>query len=245
MGNKKSQSITPKPALYLDPRTKIILLITISFFVLGGTGGKDMALWSLILSAIPLCLLIITKHWKAAFTYVAIYGICYVLSLIFLPITTGAINYTLLFICGISLHFMPGLMMGYFVIATTTVSEFVAAMERIHITEKIVIPLSVVFRLFPTVIEELFAISDAMRMRDIRFGGGKAGAILEYRLVPMMNCSLKIGEELSAAALTRGLGAPIKRTNICEIGFHWQDAVLIVLCCGSFLHYVLSLFHVI
>ena len=43
--------------------------------------------------------------------------------------------------------------------------------------------------------------------------------MLEYRVVPLMMSIAKIGEELSAAALTRGLGAPQKRTNICKIGF--------------------------
>ena len=73
-----------------------------------------------------------------------------------------------------------------------------------------------------------------MRMRGVRFGGGKAGSILEYRMVPMMICSVKIGEELSAAALTRGLGGPVKRTNICKIWFRAQDIVLLLICLGAF-----------
>ena len=54
--------------------------------------------------------------------------------------------------------------------------------------------------------------------------------MIEYRLVPLMVSVVKIGDELSAAALTRGLGAPVKRTNICKIGFHVQDIVIILLC---------------
>ncbi len=53
--------------------------------------------------------------------------------------------------------------------------------------------------------------------------------MIEYRLVPLMVSMVKIGDELSAAALTRGLGAPVKRTNICKIGFHVQDIVIILL----------------
>ena len=94
--------------------------------------------------------------------------------------------------------------------------------------------LSVMFRFFPTVAEEWSAIGDAMRMRGVRFGGGKAGTILEYRIVPMMICSVKIGEELSQAALTRGLGGPVKRTNICKLGFHVQDVIFLLICLGAF-----------
>ena len=67
-------------------------------------------------------------------------------------------------------------------------------------------------------------------MRGIRFGGRNPFLMIEYRLVPLMVSVVKIGDELSAAALTRGLGAPVKRTNVCEIGFHIQDMLAIVLC---------------
>ncbi|MFR1114508.1 MAG: energy-coupling factor transporter transmembrane component T [Blautia sp.] len=76
--------------------------------------------------------------------------------------------------------------------------------------------------------------SSAMRIRGIRLGGGKVSAILEYRIVPMMICSVKIGEELSAAALTRGLGGPIKRTNICRLSLQIQDIVFLLICLGTF-----------
>ena len=58
--------------------------------------------------------------------------------------------------------------------------------------------------------------------------------MLEYRLVLLMISVVKIGDELSAAALTRGLGAPGKRADLCEIGFHWQDVLLIALCLTAF-----------
>ena len=53
--------------------------------------------------------------------------------------------------------------------------------------------------------------------------------MIEYRLIPLMVSVVKIGDELSAAALTRGLGAPVRRTNVCELGFHVQDIIAIVL----------------
>ena len=77
-------------------------------------------------------------------------------------------------------------------------------MLRLHLSEKIIIPLSVMFRFFPTVMDEAASINAAMRMRGIYMGGKNVGKMLEYRLVPLMTCCVKIGEELSAAALTRG-----------------------------------------
>ena len=66
-------------------------------------------------------------------------------------------------------------------------------------------------------------------MREIRFGGKNAGKLVEYRLIPLLVCSVNIGNELSQAALTRGLTGDRKRTNICEIGFHMQDVTLLLL----------------
>lgn len=78
-----------------------------------------------------------------------------------------------------------------YLIETTTVSEFTAAMSKMHVTDKITIPLSVMFRFFPTVADEFSSINAAMRMRDIRLGGKNVTKMIEYRLVPLMVCSAK------------------------------------------------------
>ena len=145
-----------------------------------------------------------------------------------LPLLTGTWNFILGAAVGIYTHMLPGFIMGYYLVSTTTVSEFVAAMERMHVPEKIVIPMSVVFRFFPTVTEEYAAIRDAMKMRGITTFRSPM-KMLEYRVVPLMISIAKIGEELSAAALTRGLGAPQKRTNICKIGFGPLDIFFFLL----------------
>lgn len=172
--------------------------------------------------------------WKGSCIYFALYGGSYLLQILSLPYLSGLPSFFVVAVCGFLMRFVPGIMMGYITVKTTTVSEFVAAMKKLHLPEQIIIPMSVIFRFFPTVVEEYNAIGDAMKMRGIRFGGGKAGAMLEYRLVPVIMCSVKIGEELSAAALTRGLGGSVKRTNICEIGFHVQDILFLLLCVVAF-----------
>lgn len=217
--------------LPLDPRTKLAVLITITIFILGGSYQSAV---QYLLAAVPLALLLAAKMWKNTVLYVLVFGGSICLELFALPYMSGLPGYLTVAVTGIFLHFSPCIVMGYFVVMTTTVSEFVAAMERLHIPKQITIPASVMFRFFPTVMEEWSAISDAMRMRGISWGGGKAGAMLEYRIVPMMMCSVKIGGELSCASLTRGLGGPVKRTNICKIGFHIQDIVLILICLATF-----------
>lgn len=231
-----------KMGLQLDPRTKIAVLTTIALFILGGSHASVMKYYIIILAAIPLLLLLSARKIKTAVLYFVLYGGSLLLDQFALPRSLGTLNFVILAVSSLIIRFVPGIIMGYFVITTMTVSEFVAAMERMHLPRQITIPMSVMFRFFPTVMEEWSSIGDAMRMRGIRIGGGRSGAILEYRLVPMMMCSVKIGEELSAAALTRGLGGPVKRTNICKIGLHMMDIILLLICLGAFAAQIYVLF---
>ena len=222
----------------LDPRTKILLLLTISVFILGGVCGSRMWLCNIVLCLVPLWLLILHKEWVTAISYIVLYGIGLITQQIMSVGAVGMFQFVLL-ICNVILtRLLPGIMTGRYVLSTTKVSEFIAAMEKMHMTDKITIPLSVLFRFFPTILEEGNYINDAMKMRGISVGGKKAFSMLEYRLIPMIICSVKIGEELSAAALTRGLGAPIKRTNVCKIGFQIGDYILFVLCLGIFVFWL-------
>ena len=228
------QTTGQQRGLILDPRTKLLLLVTISTFVLGGLGGDKLSYIIPALSFMTLLLLLTAGRLRAAVICLVVYSAANLASLLLLPRLSGFIYFLVLGSVGIFSRVMPGVVMGVYVVSTTTVSEFTAAMHRMHISEKIVIPISVMFRFIPTVVEEFNSINAAMRMRGIRFGGGRAGKMLEYRLVPLLTCSAKIGEELSAAALTRGLGGEVRRTNICRIGFKIQDIIFIALCITAF-----------
>lgn len=216
--------------LQLDPRTKLLLLITVTTLMFStGTEGM-MGIIKLILSILPFLLLLAERQVGTAVKYLGLYLICYGLELIALHYLHGMATFSVMALTAIMTKFAPGIMVAAYLVSSTSVSEFIAAMERMHVTEKIVIPLSVIFRFLPTMKEEYQSIRDAMRMRNIRLGHRSPLLLLEYRLVPFMISLINIGDELSAAALTRGLGAPVRRTNLCRIGFHWQDALFAVAC---------------
>lgn len=234
-----------KRALNIDPRTKLLLLLTMAVFVFSSAGAGSMFIFRILLTAVSLLLILSSGSKKKFVTVTAVIVAAYFMQFVIVPLIPGAAAQILMLFLNLLTHFAPSFIMAYFVISSTTVSEFNAAMERIHMPNAIIIPMSVMFRFFPTIKEEFAAIDDAMRMRGIRFGGGKVGAMLEYRLVPMMSCCVRIGEELSASALTRGLGAPGRRTNICDIGFHVQDILLILLCVLAFVMWILLRIHVL
>ncbi len=225
----------------IDPRTKILLLILISVFVLGGTDGEAMKFFCIILSVLPFVLLFLSGKIKICLSGLGIICAGWAVQMFLLPISDGSIAFIIAAVSGIIIRFVPSIMMGRYLVSTTTVSEFIAAMERIHMTEKITIPLSVMFRFFPTVQEEFNAINSAMKMRGISFRGKKKGKFIEYRIVPLMTCCVRIGDELSAAALTRGLDSSVKRTNICNIGFNILDYILLIFSMVTIVFWFISL----
>ena len=64
-------------------------------------------------------------------------------------------------------------------------------------------------------------------------------AMLEYRLVPLIASVVQIGDELSAAAVARGLGVDTERSNYCEIKIKGLDILLMVLLTAALILYYL------
>ena len=223
-----------KNRMHLDPRTKLVLLVTVTTLMFSTSNQGIMNVVKPVLGLLPFVFLFVERQYKTGIQYFLLYAVCFLTERLALTCVGGLFSFVLLAVCAVMTRFAPGIMMAAFLIESTSVSEFIAAMERMHITDKITIPMSVIFRFLPTIREEYRAIADAMRMRGIRAGGKRSFLMLEYRLIPLMVSVVKIGDELSAAALTRALGAPVRRTNICDIGFRIQDVVLIALCALCF-----------
>lgn len=240
MKNQIFQADVQNRGIVFDPRTKLLMLITMAIFVLGGATSGTFSFLAPCLCVVPFVLLLSGKKFGSAMIYAVVYSAAYAVNILLADKLSGILYFLLLGTSGIITRFMPSIMMGMYVVSTTTVSEFTAAMQRMHVTEKLIIPLSVMFRLFPTIADEFASINAAMRMRGVSFGGRNWTKMLEYRLIPLLSCSVQIGSELSAAALIRGLGGEVKRTNVCDIGFHIQDAAAIFLCAVPYVCFVIE-----
>ena len=86
---------------------------------------------------------------------------------------------------------------------------------------------------------DLADIKDSLRIREVQFGTKKfwqnPAALIEYRFIPLMISVVKIGDDLSAAALTRGLDNPVRRTNITKGGFTGWDLLAELIAGGALL----------
>lgn len=224
----------------LDPRTKLILVLIESVLVLATAGGQRMFWFRLVFAAMPFVLLAVSGRIKPCLIGGVLLGLVEYLDYAVFPSATGILARVLVIVVTIVNRFIPAILMGTYVMHTTKVSEFKAAMDRMHMPDELTIPMCVMFRFFPTLVEEYASISNAMKMRGIRLGGRKPGKILEYRIVPMLTCSARIGEEISASVLTRGLGKSRKRTNICKIGFGVWDIIIFLIVAVTFIYWLMG-----
>ena len=225
--------------LYLDPRTKIVLCLAVSFIMLDSTISPVVNALQIALAMLPLVFLLMLHKCKMAVYYLCAYVFASLVPQLLVPLLPAIINLLFTGMIALMTQILPGMMMAYFLIVSTSVSEFVTAMDRMHVPKSISVPMSVLFRFFPTIVEEYGHVRDAMRMREVG-NLRQPMAMLEYRMVPFMTSIVSIGNDLAASALTRGLSAPVRRTNVCPIGFAWRDGLAFVLtggCIAIFLIY--------
>ena len=221
----------------LDPRTKIFFAVVANTMIISAP-----YIYGVPVMAAVVLLLLYERKWK----FVSLYFPIYVLSALCFEslkqMDSGMVGTfiaaTILLMC----RMMPVGVVLYYIRATTKSNEFMAGMSRLHVPNKIMIPIAVMIRFFPTVFDESRSIGHAMKMRGIRLFSLRTlknpFMILEYRLIPLLLSLTKIGDELSIAATTRGLAPDSKRTCIVPIGFHVQDFVMPLYCIAAVAFFV-------
>ena len=211
----------------LDPRTKLFMVFIVSLIVMMSATTPVLWVIRIIITLIPIVLLILEKKYSSALRFFLAYGIALVLLLFFISENSeGIIASLLIGYCGIVVQFMPALITAWYVIRTTKIGEFMSCMQKMHVPDGIAVSLAVVMRFFPTIKEEYSSINDAMRMRGVMLGGGNVLRMFEFRMIPLLFSCVNIGEELSAAAITRGLGGEVKRSSVIELKLGIADFFL-------------------
>ena len=214
----------------LDPRTKLYMILIVSSVVM--MSATTFFLWAvrIVITLIPILLLIFEKRYASALRFLVLYAAALCLTFFFLSEeSTGILKSLLTGYCGIVAQFIPALITAWYVVRTTKIDEFMSAMQKMHVPDGITISLAVVMRFFPTIAEEYRSIRDAMKMRGIAFEKGNVIRMVEFRMIPLLFSCVNIGDELSAAAITRGLGGKVKRTSVVTLKLHVAD-YLMILC---------------
>ncbi len=211
-----------------DPRTKLALLLITNTIIISDNTNIIVYYLKYLFVIAALLLLLNMGKLKMSIIYIISYGLAVTADrLLGLGIISGMslLGVVLRIVAYLVERMLPSMMLAWFVLHSTKVSEFVLAMEKLHLPRAITIPFAIVFRFFPTLKEEYSSIQDAMKMREISLKNGLFSTI-EYRMVPLLVSVTKIGDELSAAAMTRGLTTDRTRSSYQEIGFYLQDYFL-------------------
>ena len=211
--------------LWIDPRTKILLLL---LCVLSATMAPSL-LYEMLIVALVACFGIVCGKVRYSIIGVIVYGGFYLLTQAVMLIAFLGLVHKV-YPCGI----LSGI-----IISTTKVGEFLSAMNRSHISQKIVIPIAVMLRYVPTIREDWHFIKDAMRMRDVSPNLKNfilhPAMTIECIYVPLMMAASKTADELTVASVTRGIENPTQRTSYVRIGFGIADLIVVLAFLAMFL----------
>ena len=233
--------------LLFDPRTKILLLIELDILLFM---GRSLTYESCVFLFCSLILLVGGQS-RTALKAIVLFAVFVGVEFIIAPyLAIPAISFVH-FIVVVVRKVIPVFILAKWVVTTTEVSAFVAAMWKIKMPKDAIVTTSVIFRCFPTLSEEWSAIQTAMKMRGIEFNLKhlltKPGETLVHMIVPLFISALNISDELAAAALCRGLDNPETHTCLTDIHFRWCDILfltvtssgLIIMCVLMILRYSL------
>ena len=214
----------------LDFRTKVYITILIGTMAVSGGLSENRPVLSLFLYLIPLGFVFTLRKWKVFFIFTGMILFGIVLSRI--EVEKGGIIRELSFlVTGILLRMVPGVLMAYYSFLSTSMSDLVESLRKMHLPDVLIIPISVMFRFASSIKEDYASIRVAMRMHDLRLRKmlGNPVGYMEYKLVPLLMVSVKTADEVAVSAMTRGLIVGGQRSSISNTRLGIWDFIWIVM----------------
>ncbi len=221
----------------LDPRTKLGLLLAVVIYSIFLSSKYTECI---LVAVIMVTGILLGRVWKTVRSAIVFYAI-WIFFYMFLDMVGGTLHTSLLAWGILLFKCYPSCMLAMVVIGTTEISEFMAGMAKMKIPKSVSIPLAIVFRYIPVVKEDWGYIRDAMSMRGISpspIGLIKNPvAVADAIYVPMLVSASKAADELSVAAITRGIENPCQRSSRLDIRFGKWDImismayVVFLMCC--------------
>lgn len=207
---------------FLDPRTFLLLLLIANVITFSQISLWIEMGWIVFVDS----MILLSGKYKMAVKWILLFCILLLLQYIVLPASPEIIATIFVILVNYSIRMFPCLLIGSFMMREISLRQFVLAMRKLHFSEKLIITLSVTIRYFPAIKEEIYHTKDAMSLRKI-----KSSKKLEAMLVPLMMSAAATAEELSAAAVTRGIENPIKKTSLLTLKLNFNDYACCVIGC--------------
>ena len=205
----------------LDPRTKIVVLVTVIIVVFSFPGNLVMG----ITVAGCILLFLIDGLVLQLVGFAAVYLFLTAIQFLLLP-RVGATAAMMLAGFVYFKVLMPIALPADYLMRTTSVQEVLAAAKKMRVPEKIRIGFAIIMRYLPVVGHNFRQVRDAMKLRDLRGLGTRVEAVY----VPMLMNTVQAAEDLSTAACTRGIENPGDKTSFVEVGLRTRDFLVIASC---------------
>lgn len=223
----------------MDFRTKLLMTFTVSTLTLTGKLHHINPVVGFALSILPFILLFIEGEYIICLKGIGMISVVFLLTH-FLKTSTGLLQGLFILLGLIFLNFLPGIMMFYYSIVSTELSDLVASLRHMKLPDSLLIPISVIFRFIQSTLEDMRSVKEAMKMHDLTISLVFKDPMLylEYKLIPLMMVSVQTADDVAISAMTRGLKVGQERSTISKARLHWYDYLIMLICIGSLVYYL-------
>lgn len=207
-----------------DPRVWILFTATSGMlaFMMSKRDLLPTYAVGIVLLAALFCLGARKSALKAALPYMAIIGLELLAEQFELPVTGAAFSMIKIIV----LMYEPPLLCGLILARAVKLSELLTALANMRLSRKLILPLAVAFRYFPTLKTEAASIRESLLLRNMKPSLLHPVRSMENYLVPLLMRSLKVSDELSRSALCRGYSLEGSRGALVPVALRPLDYVL-------------------
>ncbi len=211
----------------LDPRIKVMVLLFVNLLMY-----SSIAYWVEAVCVLAIALgLLYQQQYKDAAISLTGYGMIATLTFL-MVIIGGRVSMAIGAFFLLVRKMFPVFMAAKLLIHSPS-GQLICALQKWHCPKVLIVSITVILRFFPTLAEEFRSIKSAMLVRGIPLNVKNSichpAATTEFVLVPLISRLSIVSDELSAAALTRGIEVPKKRTSYYKLRIGYPDVFLFLL----------------
>lgn len=200
----------------LDPRISLAILILLNA---AAFAPHAVYLYSLLVALVA-GVMVWCGRFYTAFKWLAVYAVLTVLDALITTFPMAVLSSFAVIIVMTRCVFVIA-MFASNMIATTRVGELSCVLQRMHVPRHGAIALCVMLRFFPTMSTEFRSVREALKVRGMRLNARSVLThpvlVMERLLVPVMSRLSIVADELSNAAIVRGMDSDRPHSSIYEL----------------------------
>lgn len=223
----------------IDFRTKFFLTLIIGISTMEGSLARRYYYLGLFLALLPYLFALYDRKISLVFKGIFYTGLAFLGQNIMEKFPNSFWAMILNLYAGIVIKILPGLIMGYYTMTTTKMSDLVYSLQKIKLPNTIIIPISVMFRFFYSIKQDYKIIGEAMYMHDLTLKSffKNPSRFIEYKFVPLLMITSQTADNVAISAMTRGMKVDGERSSISRAQLRSIDYILL-----AFGIFIISLF---